>query len=70
MLYMTSKRTGEIHRVTGETNVNVRLDLDGVGECSVSTGVPFLDHMLQQISSHGLFDINIKANHDGTTTKY
>ena len=47
-------RTGEIYRVTGETDVNVRLRLDGSGRCQASTGVPFLDHMLHQISSHGL----------------
>ncbi|MGA0022598.1 MAG: imidazoleglycerol-phosphate dehydratase, partial [Vulcanococcus sp.] len=50
-------RTGEIHRVTGETDVRVKLNLDGSGACAVSTGVPFLDHMLHQISSHGLIDL-------------
>jgi len=54
-------RTGEIHRVTGETDVRVKLNLDGTGQCSASTGVPFLDHMLHQISSHGLVDLEIKA---------
>ena len=54
-------RTGEIHRVTGETDVKVRLDLDGNGCCQVSTGVPFLDRMLHQISSHGLIDLEINA---------
>ena len=54
-------RTGEIHRVTGETDVRVKLNLDGTGACSASTGVPFLDHMLHQISSHGLIDLEIKA---------
>ena len=54
-------RTGEIHRVTGETDVKVCLDLDGSGKCQASTGVPFLDHMLHQISSHGLIDLEINA---------
>ncbi|MFZ9972943.1 MAG: imidazoleglycerol-phosphate dehydratase HisB, partial [Vulcanococcus sp.] len=54
-------RTGEIHRVTGETDVRVKLNLDGSGSCTVSTGVPFLDHMLHQISSHGLIDLEINA---------
>ena len=54
-------RQGEIHRVTGETDVKVRLDLDGSGTCQASTGVPFLDHMLHQISSHGLIDLEINA---------
>lgn len=57
-------RSGEIHRVTGETDVQVRLDLDGSGSCQVSTGVPFLDHMLHQISSHGLIDLAITARGD------
>ena len=61
---MTSPRKGEIHRVTGETNVSVRLDLDGTGKCEISTGVAFLDHMLHQISSHGLIDLYIKAKGD------
>ena len=54
-------RQGDIHRVTGETDVKVRLDLDGAGQCQASTGVPFLDHMLHQISSHGLIDLEINA---------
>ena len=54
-------RTGEVHRHTGETDVKVKLDLDGIGRCEASTGVPFLDHMLHQISSHGLIDLTITA---------
>ena len=54
-------RTGEVHRHTGETDVKVKLDLDGTGRCEASTGVPFLDHMLHQISSHGLIDLTITA---------
>ena len=54
-------RKGDIHRVTGETDVKVRLDLDGSGQCQASTGVTFLDHMLHQISSHGLIDLEINA---------
>tara|TARA_Y100001968_G_scaffold105512_1_gene95420 strand:- start:5806 stop:6420 length:615 start_codon:yes stop_codon:yes gene_type:complete len=61
---MTSPRTGEVHRVTKETDVLVRINLDGTGECDVATGVPFLDHMLQQLSSHGLFDLKVIANGD------
>ncbi len=57
-------RTGTIHRVTGETDVRVALNLDGTGRCQASTGVPFLDHMLHQISSHGLIDLDIQANGD------
>ncbi len=61
---MTSTRKGEIHRITGETDVTVLLGLDGNGHCKVSTGVAFLDHMLHQISSHGLLDLEINATGD------
>jgi imidazoleglycerol-phosphate dehydratase len=57
-------RSGSIHRVTGETDVRVALDLDGSGRCEVATGVPFLDHMLHQIASHGLVDLEIAASGD------
>jgi imidazoleglycerol-phosphate dehydratase len=61
---MASLRTGSVHRVTGETDVRVTLGLDGSGQCQVATGVPFLDHMLHQISSHGLIDLEIQATGD------
>ncbi len=61
---MNSLREGQIHRVTGETNVLVRLNLDGSGKCKVATGVAFLDHMLHQLSSHGLLDLEITAKGD------
>ncbi len=61
---MKSPRQGEVHRVTSETDVMVVLGLDGSGECKVSTGVAFLDHMIHQISSHGLLDLEIKATGD------
>ena len=57
-------RTGTIHRVTGETDVRVELGLGGTGRCQVNTGVPFLDHMLHQLASHGLFDLTINARGD------
>jgi imidazoleglycerol-phosphate dehydratase len=59
-----SHRTGFVRRTTGETDVQVKIDLDGRGECNVDTGIPFLDHMLNQISSHGLIDIEVKAKGD------
>ncbi len=59
-----SKRTASITRVTGETDVQVTVNLDGTGECQVDTGVPFLDHMLHQLCSHGLLDLEIKAKGD------
>ncbi len=61
---MTKNRNGQIHRVTKETDVMVRLNLDGKGQCNVETGIAFLDHMLQQIASHGLIDLEIKAKGD------
>ncbi len=61
---MNYSRQGKIHRVTGETDVNVRLSLDGTGHCNISTGIAFLDHMLHQLSSHGLIDLEINANGD------
>jgi imidazoleglycerol-phosphate dehydratase len=60
----SSGRSGSIHRVTGETDVRVSLNLDGSGRCQACTGVAFLDHMLHQISSHGLIDLEIAATGD------
>jgi len=54
-------RFGEIVRVTKETNVQVKISLDGSGISDCNTGIPFLDHMLDQIASHGLFDMQVKA---------
>ena len=61
---MTIQRIGQVHRVTGETNVQVQLNLDGTGQCEVDSGVAFLDHMLHQLASHGLLDLQIKATGD------
>ena len=58
------ERVGTIHRITGETDVRVTLGLDCSGHCQVNTGVAFLDHMLHQISSHGLIDLEIQAKGD------
>jgi imidazoleglycerol-phosphate dehydratase len=57
-------RTASVKRTTKETDVEVKLNLDGQGKCQVDTGVPFLDHMLHQIASHGLIDLEIKATGD------
>ena len=61
---MSLLRQAEIQRKTNETEISVFLNIDGCGESNIDTGVPFLDHMLHQISSHGLFDLNIKAKGD------
>tara|TARA_Y100001968_G_C19289848_1_gene683634 strand:- start:255 stop:875 length:621 start_codon:yes stop_codon:yes gene_type:complete len=58
------QRQGQIHRETGETNVLLKLDLDGNGFSEINTGIAFLDHMLIQISSHGLIDLEIMAKGD------
>ena len=57
-------RMASVKRKTGETDVQVMLNLDGEGKCRANTGVPFLDHMLHQIASHGLLDLEIEATGD------
>ena len=57
-------RMASVKRKTGETDVQVMLNLDGAGKCRADTGVPFLDHMLHQIASHGLLDLEIEATGD------
>ncbi|MEB3224665.1 MAG: imidazoleglycerol-phosphate dehydratase HisB [Synechococcus sp.] len=59
-----SSRIATVARVTGETDVKVTVNLDGTGKCEVHTGVPFLDHMLHQLCSHGLLDLHIQAQGD------
>lgn len=61
---LTSPRTASVRRTTGETDVEVTINLDGTGECHAATGVPFLDHMLHQLASHGLVDLEVKATGD------
>ncbi|TCK19564.1 imidazoleglycerol-phosphate dehydratase [Thiogranum longum] len=63
ILTMTA-RTAQIQRDTLETQIGVKLDLDGSGNSEFDTGVPFLEHMLDQISRHGLLDIAIQAKGD------
>ena len=57
-------RRAEVTRNTLETKISVEVNLDGSGICSLSTGIPFLEHMLNQIGRHGLIDLNIKADGD------
>ncbi|MFA5844477.1 MAG: imidazoleglycerol-phosphate dehydratase HisB [Coriobacteriia bacterium] len=57
-------RTGEVKRKTGETDVMVRIDLDGSGQTSVDTGVPFFDHMLDAFGRHALVDLTVTARGD------
>ena len=57
-------RNAEIQRDTRETQVKVALDLDGRGESRLSSGIPFLDHMLDQIARHGALDLEVNAKGD------
>ncbi|WP_026731230.1 imidazoleglycerol-phosphate dehydratase HisB [Fischerella sp. PCC 9605] len=57
-------RIASLRRTTGETDVQVTINLDGTGVCNAATGIPFLDHMLHQIASHGLIDLDIQATGD------
>ena len=57
-------RTAEITRNTNETRIRVAINIDGTGKQTIDTGVPFLDHMLDQIARHGLIDLDIKAEGD------
>ena len=57
-------RTARVERKTHETNISVEIDLDGTGRSKISTPLPFLSHMLEQIARHGLFDLTIDARGD------
>ena len=57
-------RTASVSRETLETQIAVELCLDGTGQCTLDTGLPFLEHMLDQIARHGQVDLNIKAKGD------
>jgi len=57
-------RTSQVKRSTKETEVEVNLNIDGQGESEIDSGIPFLDHMLSQLSRHGYFDIKLKAKGD------
>jgi imidazoleglycerol-phosphate dehydratase len=57
-------RTGEIHRQTKETDIRVRVNLDGTGAYNISTGIGFFDHMLEQLSRHSLIDMEIACKGD------
>ncbi|MBP52718.1 MAG: imidazoleglycerol-phosphate dehydratase [Opitutae bacterium] len=61
---MASPRKAEIKRETSETTIKILLDLDGDGQGSISTGIPFMDHMLDLFSRHGFFDLSIEARGD------
>ena len=59
-----TQRIAEVHRDTKETQIQVRVNLDGTGQSDLSTGIGFFDHMLDQIARHGLIDLSIKSTGD------
>ena len=59
-----SQRTARVERNTLETQITVSVNLDGTGQCKLDTGVPFLEHMIDQVARHGLIDIEILAQGD------
>ena len=63
-LHGRPERIATVERITAETQVTCTVNLDGTGQGVVDTGVPFLDHMIDQIKRHGLFDLEIKCNGD------
>ena len=61
---MTDHRIAEVRRDTRETQVRVRVDLDGTGASKLATGIGFFDHMLDQVARHGLIDLEVEAQGD------
>ena len=61
---MKNKRTSSIKRDTKETDISVKLTLDGTGEADIDTGIGFFDHMLEGFTRHGLFDLEVKVSGD------
>ena len=57
-------RSATIKRTTAETRIEIALNIDGTGKCDIVTGVPFLDHMLDQVARHGVVDLMIRAEGD------
>jgi len=59
-----TQRQASVERDTLETQIQVTINLDGTGECKLNTGVPFLEHMIDQVARHGLIDVEIEAKGD------
>ncbi len=60
----TASRVAKVDRNTKETRISVEINLDGAGKAELATGVPFLDHMLDQLARHGMFDLVVRAEGD------
>ena len=63
-ILFAGERTAEITRTTHETDITVRINLDGTGKCNIQTGLGFFDHMLEQIGRHGMMDLYVRCNGD------
>ncbi len=61
---MASKRKAKVHRKTGETDISIEVNLDGSGQYEVSTGIGMLDHLLESLTKHSLFDMRLQAEGD------
>ena len=60
----TNERVSVVERKTNETNISVKINLDGQGKGNIKTGLPFFDHMIEQLSKHSLIDIDLKCDGD------
>ena len=63
-ILFAGERKGEVRRTTKETDIDIRLNIDGTGKCDISTGLGFFDHMLEQIGKHGMMDLYIHTRGD------
>jgi imidazoleglycerol-phosphate dehydratase len=61
---LASKRTARVHRKTAETDISIELNIDGSGKYEVSTGIGMLDHLLESLTKHSLFDMSLRATGD------
>jgi imidazoleglycerol-phosphate dehydratase len=61
---MSKPRQAQVHRVTGETDISIKLVVDGGGRSKIATGIPFFDHMLTLFAKHALFDLDVRARGD------
>jgi imidazoleglycerol-phosphate dehydratase/histidinol-phosphatase len=63
-ILFAGERIAEVNRTTKETDIHIKLNLDGTGKCNISTGLGFFDHMLEQIGKHGMMDLDITTKGD------